>query len=169
MRRRLNRAAAVAVLALWGPATASIARAQDMPAGDRATEALAVIERLFDGMRASDSTIVRSVFDDEVTHLVSSYATGEGAARADYTSIDDFVRVVGGSEPGSLEERYVVRDMHVDDHLVTVVTPYTFHFDGAMVHCGVDVFLLAETDAGWKIVGVADTRRREGCEGWLDE
>jgi hypothetical protein len=166
-----------AALALAVPAASVPAQAQEaaatpaheMAAGDRATEALAVIERLFEGMHASDTTMIRSVFDGEVAHLVSSHVTEDGTAATGYTSIDDFVRIVGDTEPGSLEERYVVRDVHVDDRLVTVVTPYTFHFGGTMVHCGVDVFLLAETGDGWKIVGLADTRRREGCEGWLDE
>lgn len=40
---------------------------------------------------------------------------------------------------------------------------------GTRRNCGVDVLLLADTGDGWKIVGLADTRRRVGCEGWLDE
>lgn len=171
MSGRLATAAALAALVL--PVLAAPAIAQEATGGmaddAAAAEALAVIERLFEGMHKSDTTIVRSVFDSEVAHLVSSYMTAEGKATTDYTSIDDFVRVVGGAEPGSLEERYAVRDVHVDDRLVTVVTPYTFHFKGTLSHCGVDVFLLADTGDGWKIVGLADTRRRADCEGWLDE
>jgi hypothetical protein len=35
------------------------------------------------------------------------------------------------------------------------------------LHCGVNVFLIARVGEAWQIVGLADTRRQQGCEEWL--
>jgi hypothetical protein len=57
--------------------------------------------------------------------------------------------------------------MRIDDNLATVVTPYAFYHNGNLSHCGVNVFQIARVGDEWKIVGLADTRRRQGCEEWL--
>ena len=42
-------------------------------------------------------------------------------------------------------------------------TPYTFYFNDQLSHCGVNVFSLIKRGDAWKIMGVTDTRRKEGC------
>jgi hypothetical protein len=143
-------------------------RAQEADEQDPETAALAVVQGLFDAMRASDSSAVSSLWAEGATSLGSSFTTPDGPAIS-FTPRDDFISLVGGAEPGSLDERYIVRSVIVEDNLVTVVTPYEFYFNGNFTHCGVDVFVIARTGDDWKIVGLTDTRRRGGCEGWLDE
>jgi hypothetical protein len=53
--------------------------------------------------------------------------------------------------------------IHVDDGLAMVWVKYSFYLNDKFSHCGVDAFLLARDTAGWKIVSLGDTRRREGC------
>ncbi len=144
-------------------------RGQEISDQEAEVQAVAVIEQLFDAMRASDSASVRGLFADGVTQFGSSFTSREGEPAIEITSLEEFIEIVGGAEVGTLDEQIFVRNVIVDDNLVTVVTPYTFHFDGNFSHCGVDVFLVAQTGNEWKIVGLADTRRRAGCEGWLDE
>lgn len=131
--------------------------------------AVATITALFDAMRASDAEAMRGLFADEVAGFPSSYVNQENDPVIRFGGLEGFLESVGGAEPGSLDEQIVVRDVMVDDNLVTVVTPYTFTYQGNFSHCGVNVFLIARQGEDWKIAGLADTRRRAGCEGWLDE
>jgi hypothetical protein len=40
---------------------------------------------------------------------------------------------------------------------------YSFYLGDKFSHCGVDAFLLARDGTEWKVVSLADTRRRQGC------
>jgi hypothetical protein len=44
-----------------------------------------------------------------------------------------------------------------------VWTRYAFYAGEQFSHCGVDAIQLGWTVDGWRIVALADTRRREGC------
>lgn len=154
--------AAVAV----SPATVS---GQEIGEEEAEAQAVAVIQQLFDAIRAADSATVRSLWADGVTQFGSSFTSPTAGPKVSYTSKEDFVGAIGGAEVGAWDEQFIVRDVMVDDNMVTVVTPYEFYFDGNFSHCGVDVFVIARTGDGWKIVSLVDTRRRAGCEGWLNE
>jgi hypothetical protein len=151
-----------------GALTAQSATVTPDPA-EAETAAVATIIALFDAMRASDAETMRGLFADEVAGFPSSYVNQENDPVIRFGGLDEFLASVGAAEPGSLDEQVTVRDVIVDDNLVTVVTPYTFTYQGNFSHCGVDVFLIARQGEDWKIAGLADTRRRSGCEGWLDE
>lgn len=144
-------------------------RAQETNDQAAAESAVAVIEQLFDAMRASDSSSVRGLFADGVTEFRSSFASRDAGPAIVVNSLEEFVKGVGGALVGTWDEQIIVRDVIVDDNLVTLVTPYAFYFDGSFSHCGVNVFLVAKTGEDWRIVSLVDTRRRSGCEGWLDE
>jgi len=161
--------AALAAL-LFAPAALSAQSASVTPdPAEAGSGAVATITALFDAMRASDAETMRGLFADEVAGFPSSYVNQENHPVIRFGGLDGFLESVGGAEPGSLDEQIVVRDVIVDDNLVTVVTPYTFTYQGNFSHCGVNVFLIARQGEDWKIAGLADTRRRGGCEGWLDE
>lgn len=142
--------------------------AQELSDEDKEMAAVAVVHSLFDAMRASDSAAVSALWEEGATFLGSSFTTANGPT-VSFTPREQFLSFVAGAEPGSVDERIIVRDVIVDDNLVTVVTPYELYFNGEFSHCGVDVFVIARNGDDWKIVGLTDTRRRGGCEGWLDE
>ena len=171
--------AALGALTMAAPGPAA-AQGQDAPsqaermtmltpdAAEAEQAAVAVITELFDAMRESDAETMRGLFAEGVGGFPSSFVGPEGPT-VNFGGLDGFLESVASSEPGSLDEQFTVREVIVDDNLVTVVTPYTFTYQGNFSHCGVDVFLIARQGTDWKIVGLADTRRRAGCEGWLDE
>lgn len=161
-------AALAALLLAPGALTAQSATVTPDPAEAEAG-AVATITALFDAMRASDAETMRGLFADDVAGFPSSYVNQENNPVIRFGDLDEFMESVANAEPGSLDEQVVVRDAIVDDNLVTVVTPYTFTYQGDLSHCGVNVFLIARQGEDWKIAGLADTRRRGGCEGWLDE
>ena len=145
---------------LFGGSTTR-ARAQDAE-----DEVRAVVDGLFDAMRAADSAAVRALFHPELGKMASS-GTRDGAAGVGFGDIEAFVQAVGGAEPGAFDEQIGPAEIRVDDNLATVFTPYAFHYNGNLSHCGVNVFLIARVGEDWQIVGLADTRRRQGCEEWL--
>ncbi len=126
------------------------------------TEIRAVIQRLFDGMRAGDSAMVRSVFDSAASFVSTS--TRDGRPQIVPGSVDRFVTAVGRPHDAVWDERIWDVEIRVDDNLAQVWTKYAFFLGEEFSHCGVDGFHLVRRAEGWKIVHLADTRRREGCE-----
>ncbi len=129
-------------------------------------EVQAIVNALFDAMRDADSAAVRELFHPEMGKMASS-GTRDGVADVGYGAIEGFVEAVGDAEPGAFDERIGPAEIRIDDNLATVFTPYAFHYNGNLSHCGVNVFLIARVGEDWRIVGLADTRRRQGCEEWL--
>jgi hypothetical protein len=123
-------------------------------------EVLAVVRRLFDGMREADSTKVRSVFAEGARF--ASVAARDGSESVQYTPVDGFVASVGRSER-RWDERIFDVEVRVDDGMAVVWAPYTFYLDGQVRHCGVNVMDFLRTNGAWKITQLTDTRRTEGC------
>ena len=48
--------------------------------------------------------------------------------------------------------------------LAVVWTPYNFHLDGKLTHCGIDTANLVKVNGAWKISGLAFTHETSGCE-----
>lgn len=150
-------AAAALVLSL---AAASPLAAQ----GGEEQAVLAVVTRLFDGMRQRDSAMVRSVFAPKA-QLGNAMLNREGqpAYRLDADGVEGFVKAVGGATGDTWDEKIFDPEVRVDGNLATVWTYYEFWLGTTFSHCGVDAFQLAKGADGWKIVALIDTRRKEGC------
>jgi hypothetical protein len=141
---------------------ASAASAQSSPAAPDEREAvLAVVQRLWDGMRTRDTALVRSVFDSSAS--LTRVATRSGEARVQVTPVSGFIEALGRANE-AWNERMFAPEVRIDGTLATVWTEYDFHLGSQFSHCGVDAFQLLKTSAGWKIVALSDTARREGCE-----
>ena len=148
-----TRLALLASIAALAPAAAH-AQAPD-------AEVRAVVNKLFDGMRAGDSAVVRSVFHP-AARLVTTL-TRNGAPIAQIDSLEQFVRAVGTPHAAVWDERLANTTVQIDGNLASVWTDYTFYAGDRLSHCGVNSFQLVKTADGWRIIALADTRRREGC------
>lgn len=128
---------------------------------DDETAVIRAVETLFRAMRGADTTALRAAFHPEA-RLVTT-ATGDGGPAVRISTVDDFVRSVG--ESGAvLDETIHDPEVRIDGDLAQLWTRYEIRIDGEFSHCGVDAFHLARTeDGGWVVIGLADTRRREGC------
>jgi hypothetical protein len=155
------------VLALVsGNASAQAAAPAGAPAPDTAVlraEVLAVINKLFDGMRKRDTASMRSVFHTSAVLLSSSVRNGTPVITTD--PIDAWIGSIAKAQPGVvLDERLMNTVVHVQDGLATVWTEYELWVGDRFNHCGVDAMTLGKTEAGWKLLSIADTRRRVGCK-----
>lgn len=128
--------------------------------GSRA-EVVATVQRLFDGMRAGDSTAVRSVFHPEARLLTTVERGGVPVLQSG--SVDQFVAAVGGRRDAVWDERISEPEIRVEGNLATAWMEYDFYLGDRVSHCGVNALQLFRAVDGWRIVQIMDTRRREGC------
>lgn len=120
------------------------------------------VNTMFDAMRKGDSTLLRSTFSKDMV-LQSVSANKEGKPVLSVERADDFVKAIGTPHASVYDERITFGDIKIDGDLASVWAPYKFYFGGKFSHCGVDVFQLMRTAAGWKIIYIVDTRRKDNC------
>jgi len=124
----------------------------------------AVVIQLFEGMQKHDSTMIRACFHPSarMQSMGADRKTGVVGLTTEAT-IDGFVKSIG-SIPASvkIEERVLSYEIRVDAQMATAWTPYELYVNEKRQHCGVDAFQFFKTEKGWKIISIADTRRK--CE-----
>ena len=125
---RLLRIASVA--ALLAPAAAASAQAS-APVPDERDAVLAVVQRLWAGMRTRDTALVRSVFDS--TALLGRVVNREGAARVQMLPVSGFIEALGRATE-TWDERMFAPEVRIDGPLATVWTEYEFYLGTKFSH-----------------------------------
>ncbi|MEA5459985.1 nuclear transport factor 2 family protein [Arcicella sp. LKC2W] len=124
----------------------------------------AVVIQLFDGMQKHDSTMIRACFHPSARMLsIGMSRKTNNVELTTENSIDGFVKQIG-SLPANvkIEEKVLSYEIRVDAQMATAWTPYELYVNEKRQHCGVDAFQFYKTAKGWKIISIADTRRK--CE-----
>jgi len=159
-------ALSVAALLIAAPA-AEAQLPQGVSAADAATpqeaEVLAVVDRLFDAMRARDADMLQGVFHPDARMLVAP-REGEAPTPASMQPVDGFIESIGAEGP-PIHEPYFDPEVRIDGHLAHVWTFYHLYQGEEFSHCGYDSFELVRTLEGWRIVFIAYTVRTEGGGG----
>ena len=151
VRLALSLALFTALMALSFDATPAAAQ---MPED----EVRAVIDKLFDGMRAGDSTMVSSVF---YKGALMGRATDQGYGT---NSVDGFLKAIGTPHDQVWDERVWDVKILVDQRLASAWMEYAFYLDKDLHHCGVNSVQLYKTDDGWKMAYLVDTNHGTNCE-----
>ncbi|AMR30317.1 hypothetical protein A0256_02240 [Mucilaginibacter sp. PAMC 26640] len=120
------------------------------------------ITTMFDAMRKGDSTMLRSVFAPGLV-FQGLKPQKDGTVILMNENPNDFLKSIGTPHKEVYDERITWGDIKVDGPLASVWTPYKFYLGGVFSHCGIDFFQLMKTPAGWKIIYVIDTRRKDDC------
>jgi len=122
----------------------------------------ATIEQLFDGMRASDSSMVADAFTkDAIMKRVASNQNGE--VMVNTGNLASFLSAIGSPKEKVWDERIGSYDINIDGNLATVWTPFEFYRGEEFSHCGVNSFQLVKQDGDWKIFFIVDTSRQTNC------
>ncbi len=137
-----------------------ITAAQDV---DDQTAVRQVIQVLFDGMRAGDTSAVKSVFIPGAL-LQTALESPNGDTQIKTGSVADFVKAVGMPHDKVWDERIFAVDVHIDGPLASAWADYTFFLGSELSHCGIDHFLLMKQNGQWKISLLTDTRRKTPCQ-----
>lgn len=134
-------------------------------AADSRAAVTAVITRLFDGMRESDSAKVRSAFHADARLGSALVRDGVPSYRPD--GVEGFVRAVGTPKATIWDERIRNLRVEVDGPLATAWMDFRFYAGERFSHCGVNAMQLVRGADGWQIVSLIDTRRQPAeCEPW---
>lgn len=126
-------------------------------------EVLVPIHKLFDGMRAGDSSMVRAAFHP-TARLQTTFTDQDGHPQINTGDLEKFIVNIGTPRDQVYDEQIWSYEVKIEDNLATVWTPYTFYLGDRMSHCGVNAFQLANTTDGWQIIQITDTRKKDGCQ-----
>jgi len=142
--------------ALLAPAGSALGQTADSAA------ALKVATSVFDAMRKRDTAMLKAAFAPDA-RLTTAAAARDGAPRVESEKLEGFVSALAQPSDSVWDERVYKPEVRIDGNLATVWMEYDFYLGSQFSHCGVDAFQLARYADGWKIVALADTRRRQGC------
>ncbi|WP_192825131.1 nuclear transport factor 2 family protein [Rufibacter sp. LB8] len=123
----------------------------------------AAVVKFFDGMRAGDSTMARSVLAPQA-RLLSVGKGKDGVVQLRETPMQKFLEMIGTPQPKVVDERIWDVRVQIDGDLATLWCEYALYVGENFSHCGVDAFQLHRSKDGWKIFAIADTRRKENCD-----
>jgi hypothetical protein len=122
----------------------------------------ATINLLFDGMRSSDTSMIRRAFATNNT-METIVRTKDGKSVVRTENINSFIKSIGAPHSKTYDERIVFTKILIDDNLASVWTDYKFYVGDQFSHCGVNSFQLFKGEDGWKIIYIIDTRKKENC------
>lgn len=123
----------------------------------------APIIAMFDGMRTSDTTLMRTAFaPGAILQTIAKNKEGQLSVRSE--NINDFVAFIGKPHTEIYDERITFDVVKIDADLAIAWTPYQFYVSDKFSHCGVNSFQLVRLNGAWKIQYIIDTRRKEGCK-----
>lgn len=118
------------------------------------------VMQLFNGMRQSDTAMIRSAFHKNASlHSVIKNKKGETVFTSE--TLDNFIEIIGKPHTEIYDERIEFETIKIDGNMAIAWTPYKFFVGEKFSHCGVNVFLLVKEGAGWKIQTITDTRRKD--------
>lgn len=121
------------------------------------------IDLIFDAMRANDSTMLNGVFRNEGT-LSSIFKNQEGKVIKRSSPLAGLVTAIGTPRKDEWDERLWSYEIQIDGPMAYVWTEYSFYRNRQLSHCGVNVFEMMNTESGWQVSSVTDTRRNEDCK-----
>ena len=122
-----------------------------------------VINNMFEGMKKSDTALIRSAFSSgAILQTIARTKDGKTVVRTD--AVDSFIVSIARPHTEVLDERISFETIKIDGDLAIAWTPYKFYIGDKFSHCGVNSFQLVRMNGVWKIQYLIDTRRRQGCE-----
>ena len=118
---------------------------------------LAAVQALFDAMAAHDTAAARALIAPGAQLLV---VRPDGSVHAGKD--EGFIEALG-KDSASWHERSWNAEVKVDGPMAQVWAPYDFHHGGRFSHCGSNSVTLARGAAGWQVIAIAYTMRKDDC------
>lgn len=124
------------------------------------------VNTVFEGMRLSDSSMVKSVFaPNAILQTIRATKDGQSAA-VNGNRLESWLKAIAQPKTPDQVWNEVMDFDHIliDGNLAQVWGKYTFNIGNKFSHCGTDNITLVKHADGWKIVYLIDTSRKEGCQ-----
>ena len=126
--------------------------------GDDKQSAIAVVNQLFDGMKAKSADQIKAVFAPDVHFLaIDKPRDGKGLSKSRVSTGEAFIKMITESKSAEYIEKMISPEARIAGDMAVVSGRYTFYVGDKFSHCGMDTFNLVRTEAGWKIVQGAFT------------
>ncbi len=121
------------------------------------------VEKFFAAFHAQDTVKLKN-FAVEGTKLQSVSKDEEENTKLSTDDYSKFLKSIA-SIPAEASFKEKIHEYRVEENglLATVITPYSFYYNGKLSHCGVNSFQLVKFNDEWKVVYLIDTRIKE-CE-----
>jgi len=125
------------------------------------SEVKQAVTDFFVAFHAKDTVAMRRYFHKDIT-LQSIAETPKGTVVTTETAKDMLISMAGIPDNVVFEERLLAWKIEIDGSLAHAWVTYEFYLNGKRSHGGVDSFTLVKEKGsdGWKILHLADTRRR---------
>lgn len=121
------------------------------------------ISTFFEGMETNDTSRIRSSLDT-TCFLKSIMVNKSGNTILNEEKVEDFFAQVIKFKGVKVKEVLLSYDIKIDVAMALAWTPYKIYFNDKFSHCGVNIFTMIKRGNEWKILGIIDTRRRQGCD-----
>ncbi len=142
----------------------------------------ATIDKVFEGMKKGDSSIVRFAFHPKaITQAIGfSEKTNSNYFKHD-NRLEAFMKAIGTPHSEVWNEIPGQYEIRIDKQMAQVWMPYEFYFGEKFSHCGINNFTLYKEDlpsksslnnntpkkelnsVTWKIIYLVDTMRKDNC------
>ena len=122
--------------------------------------ALAVVNKLFDEMRAANAAGILATGTAE-NQLVAVRKLKDGKTRVDVINGEAFTKYF--TKADAVEEVMYAPNVEVSGDWAMVWGRYVFFVGDRLSHCGINQFNLVRTEAGWKIANGASTINPGDC------
>ena len=110
-------------------------------------------------MKNADSAGIKNSFTENA--IMQTFGKN-GEIRTE--KVSGFATQVGKSEKNSLDERFTIKNILIDENMASVWAPYEFYYQGKFSHCGVNNIQMVKEKGFWKINYIIDNRRKENCK-----
>ena len=121
-------------------------------------EVRAILDQVFDAMRAGDDETLKSLLLPDTS--LDRISPDKPVTRGDASG---WIGWVGTLSPGQANEQIFDVEIHVEGPLAVAWAPFTIAIDGELRSCGVNQFTLVKHSEGWKVAYLIDTHTPEKC------
>ena len=129
---------------------------------DEEEAVLEIAKQLFVAMETNDGDLAASLFT-EGAQLSTVHKDKEGITRVSSILVEKLVEVFSKEKEQTYSEPIWNERIMIDGDYAVVWVDYAFYIGNSFSHCGVDMFQMVKLEAGWKIFGLTDTRRKSDC------
>lgn len=139
-----------------GPMAASMAPARASDTAAVHAQLRAMAQRLFDAMKARDTSALRALLPPTVVLSAVQERNGETLVRT--TPVDAWMRGLVAAPPAQVvEERLFRSEFRQEGGLAMLWAEYDLWYGPQFSHCGIDQFTFARTAGGWQLLSLAYT------------
>lgn len=127
-------------------------------------QAKSMVNTFFEGFHKGDPAMMKTVLASDVTMQTAS--TGkDGKHIVSKGGGQELLNAIA-NKPADQKwsEKILGYTVQIDGNLAHVWTPYEFWLNDTFSHCGANAFTIAKTNAGWRIINIIDSRRRDNCK-----